>query len=110
MVEKQVSPVVKAAEKFNEGILNAKEAMDIIKEGARPDAPHLVPEPEPPYNRRENSPMKEEYMKQMTAMMVMANLYNCSPGRKPEETARIACSAADALWEEWCKHREPRKY
>lgn len=73
---------------------------------SQPQAPHTVPEPDPPYDRRHNSPMKEEYMKQMTAMMIMANLYNSSPGRRPEESAGIACDAADALWDHWIKNKK----
>jgi hypothetical protein len=56
-------------------------------------------------NSRELSPMNEHYMKQMTAMMVCANLFNGAPGRSPKETAKVAVQAAHHLWEEWCNDR-----
>ena len=48
-------------------------------------------------------PMNEAYTIQMTAMMVMANMYNSSPGRHASQTAHTAMDAALALVEEMKK-------
>jgi hypothetical protein len=55
--------------------------------------------------RQDKSPMNEAYMKQMTSMMIMANLFNSSTGRNVAQAARTACEGADALWAEWIKDR-----
>jgi len=47
--------------------------------------------------------MPKDYMIQMTAMMVMANLYNSSSGRNAKYTAKVAMDAAKALYNEWIK-------
>ncbi len=66
----------------------------------------VVLEP-PKYDRQVNPPMGLEYMHQMTSMMVLANLYNCSPGRNSDQAARAACDAAEALVHEWTKRDKP---
>lgn len=70
----------------------------------------VVLEP-PKYDRAVNPPMGLAYMNQMTAMMILANLYNCSPGRDAKSAARAACEAADALVEVWIiRHKIGRKW
>ena len=48
--------------------------------------------------------MPDDYMLQMTAMMVLANLFNSSMGRNLDQSARTAMCAAYALVREWHKH------
>lgn len=85
----------------------AKKTEDVIPVITREEVVEKLREhlEKPNYDRRKNPPMHLEYMHQMCAMMVMANLYNSSTGRDHDHAAATACKAASALVAEWVKNK-----
>lgn len=54
---------------------------------------------------RNKSPRERDGFLRMVSLGIFANLYNSSPGRDPQSTAKLACVCAEALWEEWIKRK-----